>query len=66
MSIDRQAYLKAAYPPSPWLHLSDEDIAAQLDKSARHSKAAHKAQETRRQKLAEQQVAQENVNANNH
>lgn len=63
MSIDRQAYLKAVYPPSPWLHLSDEDIAAQLDKSAKRSRAAHKAQETRRQKLAEQSAAQEKAEA---
>lgn len=60
MSISADAYLKAAYPPPlqpP--HLSDEDIALALDKSAKHSKAAHKASETRRQKRAEQQVTSE-------
>ena len=59
MSIDATAYTHAIYPLGLPAHLSDEDIAAQLDKSARHSKAAHKAQETRRQKLAEQQKEQE-------
>lgn len=59
MSIDVDAYKHALYPLGMPEHLSDEDIAAQLDKSARHSKAAHKAQERRRQKLAEQQAVQE-------
>lgn len=63
MALNPEAYKHAAYPPSPWLHLSDEDIAAQLDKSAKHSRAAHKAQETRRQRRAEQQVAQEKAEA---
>lgn len=46
------AYLKALYPPGTQ-HVSDEDIAAALDKSDKHSKAAHKAQERKRQQRAE-------------
>lgn len=59
MSIDAEAYKHAIYPLGLPEHLSDEDIAHALDKSAKRSHAAHKAQERRRQKLAEQQVAQE-------
>lgn len=59
MALNPEAYKHAAYPLGLSEHLSDEDIAAQLDTSAKHSRAAHKAQETRRQKLAEQQVASE-------
>lgn len=58
MAVNPQAYKHAMQPHTPWLHLSDEDIAAALDKSAKHSKAAHKAQERKRQRRAEQQVAQ--------
>lgn len=59
MSINAEAYKKAMQPQTPWSHLSDEDIAAQLDTSARHSKAAHKAQERKRQRLAEQRAESE-------
>lgn len=59
MTTDAQAYTHALYPLGLPEHLSDEDIAQQLDKSARHSRAAHKAQERKRQKRAEQAVAQE-------
>lgn len=60
MTLDSTAYLHAAYPLGVPDHLSDEDVAHALDKSAKHSKAAHKAQERKRQKLAEQQnVAQD-------
>lgn len=61
MATDAQAYLKAMQPHTPYYHVSDEDIAAALDTSARRSKAAHKAQEKRRQKLAEQSASQEKV-----
>ena len=54
MTTDATAYKAAAYPQTPWFHVSDEDIAAALDTSARHSKAAHKAAERKRQKQAEQ------------
>lgn len=56
MSTSISAYLKATFPTLPWLHLSDEDIAAQLDKSQQRSRAARKAQERKRQKLAEEQT----------
>lgn len=49
--IDVQAYKRAAYPPPlkpPDAHLSDEDVAAQLDKSEKRSRAARKARETRK------------------
>lgn len=59
MAVNPESYTRALYPLGLPEHLSDEDIAAQLDTSAKHSKAAHKAQETRRQKRAEQAVAQE-------
>lgn len=59
MSIDVDAYTRALYPLGLPEHLSDEDIAHALDKSAKRSHAAHKAQERRRQKLAEQQKEQE-------
>jgi hypothetical protein len=59
MAIDTHAYKHALYPLGTPPHLSDEDIAMQLDKSAKHSRAAHKAQERRRQRLAEKQNAQE-------
>lgn len=58
MTINATAYKQAAYPPTPWAHLSDEDIAAALDKSDRHRKAARKAHETRKGK-AEQQARKE-------
>lgn len=59
MSINPQAYQHAIYPLGLPEHLSDEDIALALDKSEKHSRAAHKAQETRRQRRAEQQKRQE-------
>lgn len=59
MATDAQAYLKAMQPRTPYYHVSDEDIAAALDKSARHSRAAHKAQERKRQQRAEQQAENE-------
>lgn len=59
MSVNAQAYLKATAPHTPYYHLDDETLALQLDTSARHSKAARKAQEKRRQRRAEQQVAME-------
>jgi hypothetical protein len=62
MNTNPTAYKQAAYPLTPWQHLSDEDIAMQLEQSARRSKAARKAQETLRQKRAEQQVSQEENN----
>lgn len=62
MSIDVDAYTRALYPLGLPEHLSDEDIAAQLERTARRSKAARKAHETMRQKRAEQQMAQEKEN----
>ncbi|MGH2478072.1 MAG: hypothetical protein ACRDHW_00235 [Ktedonobacteraceae bacterium] len=59
MTTNAQAYKHAAYPQTPWFHLSDEDIVAQLDQSAQRSRAARKAHETIRQRRAEQQKAQE-------
>lgn len=55
MSIDVNAYKHAAYPPPlkpPDAHLSDEDIAAMLDKREKRSRAAHKASETRKREKA--------------
>ena len=49
--IDVQAYKRAAYPPPlkpPDAHLSDEDVARQLDKREKRSRAARKARETRK------------------
>lgn len=49
--IDVAAYKRATYPPPlkpPGAHLSDEDIAAQLDKSEKRSRAARKASVTRK------------------
>lgn len=63
MSIDANAYTHAIYPLGLPEHLSDEDIALALDKSAKHSRAAHKAQETRRQRRAEQAYKQEKEGA---
>ena len=63
MTTQPEAYIHALYPLGLPEHLSDEDIAQQLDKSAKHSAAAHKAQERKRQKLAEQAVAQEKAGA---
>lgn len=54
MTTDAQAYKHALYPL--YAHLSDEDIALLLDKSQQHSRAARKAQERKRQKLAEEQT----------
>lgn len=61
MTFDVLAYLNATYPPPLSEHLSDEDIALQLDKSASRSKAAHKGQERKRQQQAVQQVSQEKI-----
>jgi hypothetical protein len=58
MTTSSQSYKQAAYPPG-LCHLSDEDIADQLEKSAKRSRAARKAQETIRQKRAEQQAKSE-------
>ena len=52
MTTQAEAYIHAIYPPSPWQHLSDEDIAAQLDKSEKRRRAARKAADTRKQKQA--------------
>lgn len=63
MTTNAESYLKAIYPAGLHLpdtyHLDDETAAMQLDKSARHSKAAHKAQERKRQKRAEAQAESE-------
>lgn len=63
MTTQAEAFTHALYPLGLPEHLSDEDIAAALDKSAKHSKAARKASETRRQKRAEQAVASEKEGA---
>lgn len=49
--INAQAYLKALHPlePAP-IHLSDEDVAALLDKEDKHKARARKSAETRRRK----------------
>lgn len=59
MSTNAQAYLKAMQPHTPYYHLDDEAVAAQLDKSAKHSKAAHKGQERKRQQRVKQQAGSE-------
>lgn len=60
MTLNPQAYKRAAYPPTPYQqHMSDEDVSYALDKSAKHSRAARKAQETIRQKRAVQAAQQE-------
>lgn len=59
MTMNAQAYKQAAYPKTPWFHLGDEDVAAQLDQSAKRSKASRKGQETIRQRRAEEQKSQE-------
>lgn len=64
MTTDAQAYLKALHPPTLYEHLSDEDVSAQLDKSDKHRKSARKAQETLRQKRAEQATAGEKAGTN--
>ena len=47
--INAQAYLKALHPLEPQpLHLSDEDVAAILDKEEKHRRRARKSAETRR------------------
>lgn len=47
-----QAYLKILYPLGLPQHLSDEDVAAQLDKEDKHRARARKAATTRREKQA--------------
>lgn len=56
MTTQTQAYLKVLYPLGLPPHLSDEDIAEQLDKSERRSKSARKAAKTR--KKVQQEVTQ--------
>lgn len=63
MAINPTAYKQAMEPQTPYYHLDDETLALQLDTSARHSKAAHKAQERKRQRRAEQQAAQDKEQA---
>ena len=53
MTTQVQAYLKVLYPLGLPPHLSDEDIAEQLDKSDKRRKSARKAASTR--KKAQQQ-----------
>lgn len=53
MGLNIDAYKRAAYPPPlkpP--DVRDEDVAYALDNSAKRSKAAHKASETRKQKAS--------------
>lgn len=57
MTTQVQAYLKILYPLGLPPHLSDEDIAAQLDKSERRSKSARKAANTRK-RTPQQEAAQ--------
>lgn len=60
MSINPTAYKQALHPPTPYQqHMSDEDVSYALDKSAKHSRAARKGQETIRQKRAVQAAQQE-------
>ena len=54
--INAQAYLKALHPLEPQpIHLSDEDVAALLEKEEKRHKAARKAAETRKRKREAQQ-----------
>lgn len=53
MTTQVDAYKRAAYPPPlrpP--DVRDEDVAYALDNSAKRSKAAHKASETRKREKA--------------
>lgn len=61
MTTNSTPYTHPAAPsiPRPSEHLSDEDVAFALDTSAKRSRAARKAQETMRQRRAEEQVKQE-------
>ena len=58
--IQKEAYLRAAYPlplRPPDQHLSDEDIAALLDKHEQRSRVARKGIETRRRRAMSRTTA---------
>lgn len=50
MSTQPQALIKILYPLGLPPHLSDEDVAAQLDKEDKHKARARKSAETRKRK----------------
>ena len=55
MAVNVQAYLHALHPLEPLpQHLSDEDVAAILDKEDKHRRRARKAADTRKQKQERQ------------
>jgi hypothetical protein len=59
MSTQAQAYKRALYPFGRPQHLSDEDIAASLNVSDRHSQAARKGAARKKQRQIAKKREQE-------